>query len=76
MLEKLASLQHEIWAHWMEYLFEVSTQNEDGSITISAENVARWKRQKNTKYVDLTTQEQKSDIEQAIKVIALVKEQN
>ena len=75
MLEKLASLQHEIWAHWMECLFKVSIQNEDGSITIPAENVTRWKRQKNTKYTDLTAEEQKSDIEQAIKIIDLIKNQ-
>lgn len=74
MLEKLADLQHEIWSHWMKYLFEVSIQNEDGSVTIPAEKVTRWKRQMNTEYADLSTREQKSDIEQAIKVINLISE--
>ncbi len=72
MLEKLADLQHKIWSHWMKYLFEVSTQNKDGSVTIPAEKVARWKRQMNTEYDELSSGEQKSDIEQAIKVINLI----
>lgn len=72
MLEKLAELQHEIWSHWMKYLFEVATQNKDGSVTIPAEKAARWKRQMNTEYADLSPREQKSDIEQAIKVINLL----
>ena len=74
MLEKLADLQHEIWSHWMKYLFVVSIQNEDGSVTIPAEKVIRWKRQMNTAYADLSEKEQKSDIEQAVKVINLISE--
>ena len=74
MLAKLADLQHEIWSHWMKYLFKVSTQNEDGSVTIPAEKVTRWKRQMKTEYTDLPTEEQKGDIEQAIKVINLISE--
>ena len=73
MLEKLADQQHEIWSHWMKYLFEISTQNEDGSVTISAEKVERWKRQMNTEYANLSTKEQKSDIDQAIKVAATLR---
>lgn len=75
MLEKFADLQHEIWSHWMKYLFEVSTQNENGSVTIPAEKAARWRRQMNTKYADLSTEEQKSDIEQANKIISLINNQ-
>ena len=74
MLEKFANLQHEIWSHWMKYLFEVSIHNNDGSVTIPAKKVTRWKRQMKTKYADLSAKEQKSDIEQAIKVINLVSE--
>ena len=72
MLEKLADQQHEIWSHWMKYLFEISTQNEDGSVTISAEKVERWKRQMNTEYSNLSTKEQKSDIDQAEKVANVI----
>jgi hypothetical protein len=72
MLEKLANLQHEIWSHWMTYLFEVSTLNEDGSVTIPADKVERWKRQMKTHYLELPINEKKSDLEQAQKVIDVI----
>jgi len=70
MLNKIAAIQHQIWSHWMKYLFEVSIQNEDGTVTIPASKVNRWKRQMNTNYDDLLDSEKLSDIEQAMKVIA------
>jgi hypothetical protein len=73
MLDKIADLQHEIWSHWMRYLFEVSLQNEDGTVTIPADKVKRWKRQMKVKYLDLSNDEQKSDLEQARKVMNLVR---
>lgn len=72
MLNKIADLQHEIWSHWMRYLFEVSLQNEDGTVTIPADKVKRWKRQMRVKYLDLSDDEQKSDLEQARKVLNIV----
>jgi hypothetical protein len=72
MLDKIAGLQHEIWSHWMKYLFEVSLQNEDGTVTIPADQVKRWKYQMSTKYLELSDDEQKSDLEQARKVMDLV----
>lgn len=72
MLDEIASLQHEIWSHWMQYMFEVSLQNDDGTITISVDKVERWKRQMITRYVDLSDDERKSDLEQARKVMDLI----
>lgn len=72
MLTELADLQHEIWSHWMKYVFEISIQNEDGTVTIPAQKVERWKRQMNTKYDDLSDSEQISDIEQAEKILDLI----
>lgn len=73
MLTALADVQHEIWSHWMKYLFEVSTQNDDGTVTIPADKVKNWKRQMITSYFDLSEQEKKSDIEQAEKVLSALK---
>ena len=73
MLDKIADLQHEIWSHWMRYLFEVSLQNDDGTVTIPADKVERWKRQMITKYVDLSDDEQNSDLDQARKIMGLIK---
>lgn len=74
MIEKLAEVQHEIWAHWMKYLFEVCTLNEDGSVTIPSDRVKRWKRQIDTEYSALPQKEKDSDIEQAQKVVAAIQE--
>lgn len=73
MIDKLAEVQHEIWAHWMTYLFEVSKANEDGSVTIPADKVAHWKRQIVTHYSELSEKEKTSDIEQANKVFSAIR---
>lgn len=70
--ETLADQQHEIWSHWMRYLFTQGTMNDDGSFTIPAEKVARWKRQMQTPYAELTEQEQQSDLEMADKIANLL----
>lgn len=75
MIERLANLAHEVWAHWMRYLFSVSIQNDDGSVTIPAEKVDHWKRQMGTNYYDLSEGEQASDIEQANKYKAVVRDE-
>ena len=65
-IERLAELEakaaHDIWAHWMKYMF---TQGEyqHGNFVIPFENVARWQRQMLTEFKDLSPQEQKSDFE-------------
>ncbi len=33
-IEKYASIAHEQWSDWMKYLFEKSTKNTDGTVTI------------------------------------------
>lgn len=71
-LDQLAAVQHDIWSHWMKYLFEVSITNRNGTVTIQADKVERWKRQMNTSYWELPYKEQASDIEQAIKVMEVL----
>lgn len=68
--ERIAAAQHEIWAHWMRYLFNVSIRNKDGSYTIPPDFVERWQRQINTPYEQLSESEKDSDREQAEKVLA------
>lgn len=68
--ERLANLAHWQWAGWMRYLFEQSKENEDGTVTIPAWAVKRWKRQMATPYPQLSEQEKESDREEADKVLA------
>ena len=62
-LDKLADEEHEIWSHWMKYLFSVGKFNEDGTWTMPKWAVDRWLRQMNAKYADLTDKEKRSDQE-------------
>lgn len=69
LLEILASQQHQIWAHWMQYLFQVSTKNPDGSLTVPEYLVERWTHQVQTQYSNLSEKEKESDREQAQKIL-------
>ena len=51
--EQFADLAHRQWSGWMKYLFEKSTKNEDGTVTIPKWAVDRWTKQIATDYKDL-----------------------
>lgn len=71
--ERISDVQHDIWAHWMRWVFHICPTNEDGSVTIPQHLVERWQRQINTPYADLTEREKDSDREQADKVLNVLK---
>ena len=71
--ERIADVQHGIWAHWMRYQFGMCQRNEDGSLTIPADKVKRWERQTGALYGELTEREKESDRDQADKVLAVLK---
>ena len=72
LTEKLADLAHRQWSGWMEYLFEKSTLNDDGTVTIPKWAADRWKRQIETAYKDLPEEEKESDWEEARRVIEAI----
>ena len=59
ILEFFAETQHEIWSHWMKYLFTKGCDNPDGSFRINSKEVERWKKQMNTLYSELKEEEEK-----------------
>lgn len=77
--EKIASCMHDIWAHWMKYLYSKCHRlgNSDGpahdkdDLVIPKEYVERWQRQMVTPYDILSEKEKDSDREQADKVLAI-----
>lgn len=69
--EELADYAHEAWSGWMKYLFEKSTKNNDGTITIPKWAADRWTMQINTTYQDLPENMKKSDREEADKMISI-----
>lgn len=72
LIEALASLAHQQWSGWMEYLFKKSLQLPDGSVMIPAALVARWTRQMQMPYSHLPEQEKESDREEARKIPSLL----
>lgn len=69
--EMLAEYAHDAWSGWMRYLFDKSTHNQDGSVTIPVWAVERWKRQLNTPYADLPENEKQLDRNEADKMIRI-----
>ena len=59
--ESLAKYAHKAWSGWMRYLFEKSTKNKDGTVTIPKWAVERWQRQAQTPYDKLPEAEKESD---------------
>lgn len=73
-IERLASIEHERWAHWQRYLHSRGRQLADGSIVIPPELVAQWSRQMDTHYEDLPPEERESDREQVRRYLPAVVE--
>ena len=70
--EQLAALQHQIWSHWVKHMFEVSTSNADGTVTIPPKYVQQWQREINTAYDNLSEEEKDGDRKQVDKMIPLI----
>ena len=71
-LEKLADIQHKIWANWMTYLFSKCQMNPQGTAKIPKNLVDRWKKQIDTNYSDLTEKEKQLDRDQVMKFWDLI----
>ena len=69
---KLANYYHESWSYWMKYLFQNSTLNNDGTVTIPSELVRRWKRQSSVDFKDLSVKEKDIDLDEADNLIKLL----
>lgn len=64
IVEELASIEHERWAHWQQYLHGKGIRQPDGSLLLPSELVSRWEDQIATPYADLSEDEKQSDREQ------------
>ncbi|GLR90903.1 hypothetical protein [Bradyrhizobium iriomotense] len=72
LLEELAALEHQRWAHWQKYVHEKGRRQPDGSLVLPADLVSRWERQFNTFYADLTDEEKNSDRDQVKKYLPIL----
>ncbi len=62
--ERLAELEHQQWASWLNYMKDNATD----------ENIEEWVRKMRTSYSDLTEAEKESDRFWADKVLELIAE--
>ena len=80
LLEALASIEHERWAHWQKYVHSLLStihDTESGSplyYTINLAQIEHWERQINTEYEDLSEREKDSDREQVMRYLPLIVE--
>ena len=70
--EPLDDYDNDVRSRWMKHLFLVCEKTETGSVVIPPELVAKWKRQIETSYRDLSETEKQSDLAEADRVIALL----
>lgn len=74
LLERLAAVEHERWAHWQRYVHDHCIPGEDGSLIIPGDLAARWSAQIVTPYADLSDAEKESDREQVRRYLPLIEE--
>ncbi len=72
VIEALADLEHERWSGWEKYRCQMVG---DGSgVSYIDSHLARWRRQRETAYADLTEKEKESDRVEARKTLELLAE--
>lgn len=72
LIDRLATIEHERWAHWQRYVHDHGERQDDGSLVIPAELVTRWDTQIATAYSDLSAKEQQSDQEQVRRYLPII----
>ena len=72
MVDALAAIEHERWAHWQKHLHGQCEQQEDGSLRIPADLVKRWTLQIETPFSELTDEEKESDRDQVLRYLPTI----
>lgn len=73
LVDELASIEHERWAHWQRYMHEKAIRQKDGSLLIPHDLVDKWERQISTPFDKLSDDEKDSDREQVAKYLPVIK---
>lgn len=72
IIDDLADIEHERWAHWQQYLHDKCLRQPDGSLLIPPNLVINWERQISTPYGELSEEEKESDREQVRKYLPTI----
>lgn len=73
LMEELAAIEHDRWAHWQSYLHGKGVRQEDGSLLIPATLIERWEKQIRTPFSALSEREKESDREQVRKYLPAIR---
>lgn len=81
LFEKLASIQHDIWANWQKYLHsklkDIEYKKGDNTICsylLDAGDYEHWNRQIDSDYSELSEKEKDSNREQVLRYYYIVKD--
>lgn len=74
LIERLASIEHDRWAHWQRHMHAQCEKMPDGSLRIPPDLVKKWSRQATTDYASLDEGEKDSDRQQVLKYFPTVRE--
>jgi hypothetical protein len=74
ILDELAAIEHERWSTWQAHLHSQGMRQADGSLVLPAELVARWERQIQTPYDQLTDAEKQSDRDQVRRYLPTIQD--
>ena len=72
LIECLADKEHASWARWMAYLFSRCERHADGSLTMSAADVAHWQHEVATHYADLPERIKQSDRDEVAHILPII----
>lgn len=72
LLEQLAAIEHERWAHWQRFMHGKGERRLDGSLVLPADLVAKWDRLIDTPYTELSEKERESDRDQVRRYLPTV----
>ncbi len=72
LLEDLAAIEHERWAHWQRYLHATGDRRPDGSLVLPADLVQHWDAQIATPYAKLSESEKVSDRDQVRRYLPII----
>lgn len=74
VMEQLAYIEHDRWAHWQQYVHDQCERCSDGSLIIPADLASRWQQQIDAPYSDLSEAEKESDREQVRRYLPVIAE--
>jgi hypothetical protein len=72
LVEELAAIEHERWAHWQSYIHSKGKRQSDGSLVLPPELVQRWEAQIATEYAALSETEKESDRDQVRRYLPVI----